>query len=109
MTDPVDAILVFTTCPDAATSNRVAQALVGQQLAACVNIVPGLTSVYRWQGKVETAAEQLLVIKTRRAAYGAVEAAIRNAHPYELPEVLAIPIGTGLPAYLAWVVDNVRV
>jgi periplasmic divalent cation tolerance protein len=94
--------LVLCTCPDEETANRLATLLVEQQHAACVNIVPGLTSVYRWKGKVEIDREHLLVIKTRADHYGAVESLIREQHPYELPEVIAVPIGNGLEGYLRW-------
>ena len=82
---------------------RIAKALVDQQLAACVNVVPGLTSVYRWQGQTESAQEVLLLIKTRQAVYPELEAALLTLHPYELPEIIAVPIEAGLPAYLSWI------
>ena len=96
-------LLVYCTCPDHDTALRIAQALVDQQLAACVNVVPGLTSVYRWQGQRETAQEVLLLIKTRQAVYPQLEAALLALHPYELPEIIAVPIEAGLPAYLSWI------
>jgi periplasmic divalent cation tolerance protein len=76
---------------------------VGRRLAACVNILPGVTSVYEWQGTLEQSAEHLLLIKTTAAAYPALEAGLRAAHPYELPEICALPLARGLPAYLDWV------
>jgi periplasmic divalent cation tolerance protein len=96
-------LLVYCTCPDHDTALRIAKSLVDQQLAACVNVVPGLTSVYRWQGQMETAQEVLLLIKTRRAVYPELEAALLALHPYELPEIIAVPIEAGLPAYLSWI------
>ncbi len=96
-------LLVYCTCPDHDTALRIAQALVERQLAACVNLVPGLTSVYRWQGHTETASEVLLLIKTRQAVYPELEAALLALHPYELPEIIAVPIEAGLPAYLSWI------
>lgn len=96
-------LLVYCTCPDHDTALRIAQALVERQLAACVNLVPDLTSVYRWQGQTETVREVLLLIKTRQSVYPALEAALLTLHPYELPEIIAVPIETGLPAYLSWI------
>ena len=103
MTEKPQQILVFTTCPDAATARRIADALVEQGLAACVNILPGLQSVYRWQGKIEHDDELLLIIKTQRDCYPALEAAILALHPYELPEIVTVPLDGGLPAYLDWI------
>ena len=99
--------IVFCTCPDSEVAEGIATALVGGRLAACVNIIPGVRSVYRWQGKVERDEELLLVIKTHRNCYARLEAAIRERHPYELPEIVRVPIDTGLPDYLAWVDSSV--
>ncbi|MBS1186722.1 MAG: cation tolerance protein CutA [Burkholderiaceae bacterium] len=92
--------------PDTETAQKIAQALVGRQLAACVNILPGVQSVYRWQGKVEQAQEISLLIKTRRACYAAVEAVVGELHPYEVPEIIALPINAGLPKYLEWLAQE---
>jgi periplasmic divalent cation tolerance protein len=100
--------LVLTTCPDATTAETIARALVEDRLAACVNVLAPMRSVYRWRGAVEAADEQLLIIKIRLADYAKVEQSIRRLHPYELPEVVAIPIADGLPAYLAWIEDPER-
>lgn len=97
--------LVLTTCPDTDVANRIAQALVKERLAACVNVLPAMQSVYRWRGNVESASEHLLLIKIRTADYAAVEQRIRALHSYELPEVIAVPLVGGLTAYLAWI-DN---
>lgn len=97
--------LVLTTCPDAKTARRLARALVSERLAACVNILPIEQSVYRWKGKIESARERLLVIKSERRAYAAIERRLRALHPYELPEIIAVPIVTGLGPYLAWISD----
>lgn len=97
--------LILTTCPDMATAERVAQALVGERLAACVNIVPVAKSVYRWKGRVESAAEQLLIIKSMKRAFRAIQRRILELHPYELPEVIAVPVADGHPDYLAWIRD----
>lgn len=100
--------LVLTTCPDANTAEAIADALVEQGLAACVNIVTGLRSVYVWQGARENADELLLLIKTTRAAYPALEQAITALHPYELPEIIAVPLAAGSAGYLDWISASVR-
>jgi periplasmic divalent cation tolerance protein len=94
--------LVLSTCPDEDAARSLARGLVAERLAACVNIVPGLLSVYRWQGEIDTASEHLLVIKTESAAFEAVKSYLRRHHPYELPEIVAVPIGGGSPEYLDW-------
>ena len=99
----MDALLVITNLPDADAARKLAQTLVERNLAACVNILAPCLSVYRWSGKIENAAEVPLLIKTTAARYADLEAAIRAAHPYELPEVIAVRIERGLPEYLAWV------
>ena len=99
-------VLVLTNCPDEESANAIALALVEERLAACVNILPRVQSVYRWQGAVESAVEVPLLIKTTAAAYPALEAAIRERHPYEVPEIIALPISAGLPAYLNWVAEE---
>ncbi|MCO5055142.1 divalent-cation tolerance protein CutA [Thermomonas sp.] len=104
----MNLLLCLTTCPDAASAERIAEALVGEQLAACVNVLPGLRSTYRWQGAVERADELLLLIKTIRAAWPALQARLLELHPYELPELLAVEPADGLPAYLQWVAGAVR-
>ena len=98
----MQALLILSNCPDEATANAIALALVEEKLAACVNILPRVQSVYRWQGAVESASEIPLLIKSTAAQYAAVEAAIRQLHPYEVPEIIALPISCGLPAYLNW-------
>jgi periplasmic divalent cation tolerance protein len=95
--------LILNTCPDRATAEMLARLLLEKRLAACVNIVPGLTSIYRWQGQIETAQECLLLIKTAQEHYPAVEFCIREHHPYELPEIIALSIDQGLPDYLHWI------
>lgn len=99
----MDPLLVITNLPDQDSAERMAQTLIEERLAACVNVLAPCTSVYRWEGKVETAREFPLLIKTPASRYGKLEAAIRRLHPYELPEIVAVPICAGLPAYLAWV------
>ena len=99
----METILVFSNLPDQASATKLAAVLIEQRLAACVNVQAPCTSVYRWQGKVETATEVPIFIKTTREHYPALEAAIRAHHPYELPEIIAVPLVAGLPAYLEWV------
>jgi periplasmic divalent cation tolerance protein len=101
--NPNDTLLVFTNAPDRTVAMRIAQALVDERLAACVNVLGDCTSVYRWEGAVETAQELPIIIKTRSARYDEVEAAIRRLHPYELPEIVAVPVVHGLRDYLDWV------
>jgi periplasmic divalent cation tolerance protein len=99
-------LLILCTCPDQVTAERIAETLVGERLAACVNLVPGLTSVYRWEGRIQRDTELLLLIKTRAAVYPLLEARIRELHPYQTPEIIALPIQTGTAAYLDWIADN---
>jgi periplasmic divalent cation tolerance protein len=101
---PQDTLLVFTSCP-AAAADALASALVELRLAACVNLLPA-RSVYRWQGAVERAEETLLVAKTSRSRYAELQAEVRRRHPYELPELVAVNLDCGLPAYLQWVHDS---
>jgi periplasmic divalent cation tolerance protein len=96
-------LLVLTNLPDLPAAQKLADALIEQRVAACVNILAPCRSVYRWQGKVQHDEEQPMLIKTTEERYAALEAAIRAGHPYELPEIVALPIERGLPAYLDWV------
>ena len=102
-----DYRLVLTTCPDRAVALRIANALVEARAAACVNVLPGITSVYRWEGGVLEDSEVLLVIKTLAGAVPAVEKQVGMLHPYELPEIIAVPLDTGAKDYLAWTSDSV--
>lgn len=104
----MDALLCLCTCPDAATAERLAASLVEERLAACVSLVPGLRSIYRWQGAIQRDEELLLLIKTTRARYPALQARLPALHPYELPELLAVEVADGLPAYLRWLADATR-
>lgn len=104
MTEPAETLLVFTNLPDQPAAVALARALVERRLAACVNVLGSATSIYRWRNAVETAHEVPVLIKTRRPLYGAVEAAIRELHSYELPEIIAVPVERGLPQYLQWIV-----
>jgi periplasmic divalent cation tolerance protein len=100
---PRAAILVLTQMPDRDSARALARALVELRLAACVTVGAAGESLYHWHGEIETANEVPVVVKTRSEAYSAVERAIRDRHPYDLPEIVAIPITDGLPAYLDWI------
>lgn len=102
-----ESLLVLTTCQGASEADRLATLLVEQRLAACVNAINGITSTYRWQQSVERDQECLLVIKTTRDRYRAVENTIRKQSSYDLPEVLAIPVSGGSEGYLAWLAESV--
>jgi len=107
MTEPsISPLLVLTNLPDQASAERLAHELVVRNLAACVNILAPCTSVYRWKGEIETANEVPLLIKTTSAAYTALEDAIRTLHPYELPEIVQVPISGGLPGYIEWLITE---
>jgi periplasmic divalent cation tolerance protein len=100
---PTDALLVLSTCPDANTAQRLARTLVEARLAACVSLVGPVTSIYRWRDAVETTGETLLLIKTAAERYAGLEEALRAMHPYEVPEIVAVPVERGLSNYLDWV------
>ena len=102
------ALLVLTNLPDRASAEKLAETLVERKLAACVNILAPCRSVYRWQGALERAEEHPVLVKTTPERYAAVERAIVESHPYELPEVIAVPIERGLPAYLDWVAAETK-
>ncbi|HEU4646424.1 MAG TPA: divalent-cation tolerance protein CutA [Burkholderiales bacterium] len=99
----MSALLVLTNLPDRAAAEKLADALIEKRVAACINILAPCRSVYRWQGAVQHDEEHPVLIKSTQAAYPALEAQIRALHPYELPEIVAVPIEHGLPAYLDWV------
>ncbi|HEY6454601.1 MAG TPA: divalent-cation tolerance protein CutA [Steroidobacteraceae bacterium] len=96
------AVLVLCTCPDESVALDIARVLVKEGLAACVNRLPALTSIYVWEGRLREQSEQLLVIKTIPARYEALEMRLKALHPYEIPEIIAIPVVTGSSQYLAW-------
>ena len=102
------ALVCYCSCPDPATADRIANALVAERLAACVNVLPGIRSVYRWQDAVEHADEVLLMIKTSDDRLDALTARVASLHPAELPELIAVEVVGGLPAYLSWVADQTR-
>jgi periplasmic divalent cation tolerance protein len=103
----VAALVVFSTFPDADTAARVARALVEDHLAACVNVLPMVRSIYRWEGKVCDEAETLAIIKTTAERYAALRARITELHPYQVPEVIALALADGHPPYLAWLAEQV--
>jgi periplasmic divalent cation tolerance protein len=99
-------LLVLTNMPDLASAETLARELIEGKLAACVNILAPCTSTYRWKGEIETASEIPMLIKTTTAAYSALEKAILVLHPYELPEIVQVPITGGLPAYIEWLITE---
>lgn len=103
-----DVVILLSTFPDADVARKAVRALVEEQLVACGNIVPGVESIYRWQGKVETSAEVLVVFKTTTARSDEAQARLRALHPYEVPEILQVPVTGGWPDYLGWVADAVK-
>lgn len=103
-----DNIVVLNTCPTEADAERLARALVEAHLAACVSVMPGLRSFYHWQGALETASECMLVIKTSRALFPALQQEIEKLHSYAVPELLALPVVAGADNYLAWLNSGLR-
>ena len=101
-------LLVLTNVPERAVAERLADMLVEKRLAACVNILAPCRSVYRWKGAVQHDEEHPMLMKTTVERYPALEQALRAAHPYELPEIIAVPVARGLPAYLQWVTDETQ-
>ena len=104
----MSALLVMSMFPDAEDARRIARTLVEEQLAACANLVPGAESIYWWKGVIESSAEVLAFFKTTEAQYKRLEARLKELHPYETPEIVAIQLADGLPAYLQWVMENVK-
>jgi periplasmic divalent cation tolerance protein len=99
------AALIYVTCPDAACAERIARALVEDRLAACANLLPGMRSIFRWQGRVESADELVLLLKTADAQAAPAMAAVRRLHPYQVPCIVVLPIVAGDPDFLAWIDD----
>jgi periplasmic divalent cation tolerance protein len=97
------AVLLYITCPDAATATAIGRSLVAERLVACVNLLPGMHSIYRWQGAIEEADEVVLLAKTRTELTGPVTAHVRGQHPYQEPCIVALPITGGSPSFLAWI------
>ncbi len=103
-----DAIVVLVTAPGVDEAARIARALVEERLAACGNVVPGVRSIYRWQGKIEDQPEALLLLKTTRARFEALRERVLDLHPYDAPEVVALPVEAGSAPYLAWIDGETR-
>jgi periplasmic divalent cation tolerance protein len=103
MSDSDRVLLCYCTCPNPASAHHLAEALVGESLAACVNRIPGILSTYRWKGEVTTDSEELLLIKTTANRFEALKERVLALHPYELPELIAVPVERGHDAYLDWV------
>jgi periplasmic divalent cation tolerance protein len=103
-----EILLVFTSLPNRANAERIAEELVTEGMAACVNIMAECTSIYRWQSKIERTNEIQLLIKTTRINYPELESLLRSKHPYEVPEIIAIPVSEGLPEYLNWVTQETQ-
>lgn len=108
ITDHDGAIIVLCACPNQEIAEQIASSLVEQRLAACVNIIPGVQSVYRWQGKIARDDELLLVSKTTASMFDQLSAHIVDLHPYELPEVIAVSIERGISEYLQWIEEQVK-
>ncbi len=108
MTTPTEILIVWCNCPDSQTATTLASGLVKEKLAACVNVLPAVQSIYHWQDRLETANEVPLMIKTTRAAYPKLEVWLQTQHPYTIPEIIAFPVTQGLPAYIAWVQDSIE-
>jgi periplasmic divalent cation tolerance protein len=106
--DPKSAIVVLVTAPTAERAAELARTLVEERLAACGNVVPGLRSIYRWEGKVEDEAEALLLLKTTRARFEALRDRVLALHPYQVPEVIALPVEAGSASYLDWIAAETR-
>lgn len=104
-----EILFVITNLPDAASAAKLAHKLIEARAAACVNQLAPCTSTYRWQGKIESASEVPLLIKTSQTAYARLEKLIHEAHPYELPEIIAVPVNYGLPAYLDWISEETNI
>lgn len=103
-----ESIVVLSTFPDAEAARRIGRMLVEEKLAACVNILPQIESIYRWKDAIETGGEILAVIKTTTWKYDLLEARIRELHPYEVPEIISLRISNGLPAYLNWIEQTMQ-
>ena len=101
-----DVIVVLSTCPNQRAGEKIGRTLVKEGLAACANVVPGVTSIYRWGGKLCRDREVLLIVKTRRLKYAVLARRIKSLHPYSVPEILGIPIARGNSKYLSWVRES---
>ncbi|MEZ0395961.1 MAG: divalent-cation tolerance protein CutA [Anaerolineales bacterium] len=103
-----DFLIVLITAPGAESGRQIARALVEKRLAACVNLLPGIASIYRWEGQVQEENEVLLICKTRRPCLTALQQEVQAMHPYQVPEIIALPLVGGLDAYLNWVAESTQ-
>ncbi len=101
-----EVIIILITVPDKQTANHLASILIENRLAACVNVIPGITSHFRWEGKVCSDSELMLIIKTRQSIFKIVEKLILDEHPYDVPEIIALNLTDGFPGYLNWVINE---
>jgi periplasmic divalent cation tolerance protein len=101
-----EVIVVFVTCPSAEVAQKIAESVIEDCLAACVNVLPSLISIYRWKGKVCRDPESLLIIKTRRTKFSALCRQVKRLHPYSVPEVIALPVVAGSASYISWIQDS---
>ena len=106
MQNQAEFLLVQTSCPDNDSAIALAQRIIKGKVAACVNVLPSVTSIYEWKDEVKQDSEILLLIKTTKSRYEDLQALICGSHPYELPEVIAVPISDGLPEFLSWIDDT---
>jgi periplasmic divalent cation tolerance protein len=102
-------LVVLVTAPSEGLALEIGRTLVDERLAACVSVVPGLTSIYQWEGRREETAEALLLIKTRPEGYAALQRRVLELHPYSVPEVLGLPVAEGAPAYVQWVRESIPI
>ena len=103
-----EILLAFSTFPDIETARRISRQLVTENFAACANVIPAVESIYRWEGKVEEGNETLVLFKTAAARSAAFQEKLKSLHPYEVPEIIFVPVTAGLPEYLRWVAENSR-
>ena len=110
MTEPKSPqfVLLYGTCPDMDCAKSIAKALLDQKLVACVNLLPGMMSLYTWQGEMEEGTEIVFIAKTRAELWGAVSSLFAKMHPYEEPALLSLPVSAGLPGFLGWIADETR-
>jgi periplasmic divalent cation tolerance protein len=106
--DDMGSMVIITTVPDEILAVKITESLLQHRFAACVHVMPAGISRYRWQGKIETSTETMLIIKTAERRYGDVQAEITRIHPYDIPEIVALPIAGGLPDYLKWIDDETQ-
>lgn len=104
----MEMLIVFCTLPDRDTAQRIARALVEESLVACVNLLPGVESIYRWEGVIETSQEVLALMKTTEPTYAKLEARLKELHPYDVPEIVGVPVSLVQPGYAQWVAEMTK-